>query len=117
MENKIYKIDASGERLGRLASKVASILLGKNRTDFAKNTIAPVKVEVTNASKMSIAEKKIDTKIYTSYSGYPGGLIHKKMSKVIADKGYSDTLKRAIYRMIPGNKLRSKIMLNIKITE
>ncbi len=117
MENKIYKIDASGEKLGRLASRVASILLGKNRTDFAKNTIAPVKVEVTNASKLNISEKRLDKKVYTSYSGYPGGLIEKKMDKVIADKGYSDVLKRAVYRMIPPNRLRAKIMLNIKITE
>jgi len=117
MENKIYNIDASGEKLGRLASKVASILIGKNRTDFAKNIIPSVKVIVTNASKMSITEKKIDTKVYTSYSGYPGGLSHKKMSKVIADGGYSDALERAIYRMIPANRLRAKIMLNIKITE
>ncbi|MGB8816193.1 MAG: uL13 family ribosomal protein [Minisyncoccia bacterium] len=117
MENKIYKIDASGEKLGRLASKTAAILLGKNRTDFAKNTIAPVKVEITNASKMSILDKKIDTKIYTSYSGYPGGLIERKMSKVITDKGFGDALKRAIYRMIPGNRLRAKIMLNLKISE
>ena len=117
MENKIYKIDASGEKLGRLASRVASILLGKNRVDFAKNTIAPVKVEVTNASKMTISDKRIDKKVYTSYSGYPGGLIERKISKVIADKGYSDVLKRGVYRMIPPNRLRAKIMLNIKITE
>jgi large subunit ribosomal protein L13 len=117
MEKKVYKIDATGEKLGRIASKIANILNGKNLTSFAKNVVANVTVEVSNASKLDMSEKRIDQKVYTSYSGYPGGLIEKKMSDVIAKKGFSDVLRRAVYRMLPNNKLRSKRIINLKIKE
>lgn len=117
MEQKIYKIDATGKRLGRLASQVAQLLMGKNSVSYATNTVANVKVEVSNASKMSIDEKKMVNKEYKRFSGYPGGLHELNMERVIAKKGYSEILRLAINKMIPQNKLKSKLVLNLKISE
>jgi len=117
MEQKIYKIDATGKKVGRLASQVAQLLMGKNLVSYARNIVSNVKVEVTNASKMSIGEKKLINKEYKRFSGYPGGLNILNMEKVIAKKGYSEVLRLAINKMIPQNKLKSKLVLNLKISE
>ena len=69
---KVYTIDAAGKRLGKVATEAAAILIGKNNPAFARHIMEDVKVEITNASKMDISDKK-GTEIYQSYSGYPGG--------------------------------------------
>jgi len=117
VETRKYQIDATGKRLGRLASEIAQLLLGKDKADFAKNVVAPVVVEVTNASKLDIDIKKQEEKKYVRYSGYPGGLKESTMSDVIEKKGYSEVLRKAVYGMIPGNKLRDPRMKNLIIIE
>lgn len=112
-----YTIDAQGKRLGRIASEVAGILMGKNTSDFARNKIPEVKVKVINTSKIFLTSKKKSSKIYKSYSGYPGGLKEKSMKKVIADKGTKEVLKTAVKGMLPTNKLRSKMIKNLIIIE
>jgi large subunit ribosomal protein L13 len=114
---KNYTIDANGKKLGRIASDVASILIGKKSADFQKNQIADVKVEVINASKMDITEKKSRTTIYTNYSGFPGGLRTRSLEEVAAKGGYADVLKIAIAGMIHKNTLKSKILMNLIIKE
>jgi large subunit ribosomal protein L13 len=84
---KEYKFDATNQKLGRLASEIAVALMGKNEPDFARNKVAEVKVIVDNASKMDIDDKKLDSKIYDRYSGYPGGRKEFTMRKLVADKG------------------------------
>jgi large subunit ribosomal protein L13 len=116
MEKKFYTIDASGEKLGRIASKAASLLMGKNSTAFAKNVVFNTEVKITNAGKLSITEKK-QTTVYRKYSGYPGGLNEKSMSQIIEKHGKKGVLKMAVQGMIPNNKLRSKIIKNLVITE
>lgn len=108
-------LDAQGKRLGRVATEAAKLLMGKNRVDFVRNSIPDVKVKVINTSKADILNRKLDGKIYTSYSGYPGGLKQHSMRKVVGDKGHKEAFRKAIYGMLPGNKLRSKMMLNLKI--
>lgn len=112
-----YSIDASGKRVGRLATEIAVILMGKNRTDYAKNRIPDVNVEVNNASKMSIDPKKKKDKMYYSYSGYPGGLKETSMEKVIETKGAGEVLRKAINGMLPKNKLRPQMMKHLTINE
>jgi len=116
MEKKIYTIDATGGKLGRIASKVVALLTGKNSTDYARNKVFDVKVVVNNASKIDIAESKLKT-AYRRYSGYPGGLYEKSMEQIIEKKGKGAVLKLAISGMIPHNKLKSKIIKNLTITE
>ena len=112
-----YTIDAKGKKLGRVASEAAVFLMGKNRTDFARNTVAPVKVEIVNVSKALISEKKLSQKRYVRYSGYPGGLVSPSMKNVIDKKGYREVFSLAVYGMLPSNKLRPILMKNLTITE
>ena len=112
-----YEIDAQGKKLGRIASEAASVLMGKNRTDFVRNAIPDGKVKITNAGKISITNKKIMGKAYKNYSGYPGGLRETGMKKVITDKGMKESLRIAIKGMLPKNKLRDRMMKNLIIIE
>lgn len=116
-ETKKYIIDAEGKTLGRLASKAASILIGKESTSFVKNDTAKVKVEIINTSKANINEKKKLEVEYPKYSGYPGGLRFETIAYVIEKKGYGEVFRRAVYGMIPNNKLRVRIMKNLTVTE
>jgi large subunit ribosomal protein L13 len=114
---KNYKIDASGKKLGRLASEISAILIGKQSPDFERNEIADVKVEVVNASKLDVAEKKARTKIYTDYSGFPGGLKKQSLTELSEKKGMAGVLLRAVTGMIHNNKLKDKILKNLTISE
>ena len=112
-----YEIDAQNKRLGRLASEVATILMGKNRADFARNTVADAKVKIVNAGKIFVTNKKMDNKIYKNYSGYPGGLKEASMRKVVAVKGMKEALRIAVKGMLPINKLRPRMMKNLTIID
>jgi large subunit ribosomal protein L13 len=112
-----YTIDAKGRVPGRIATEVAVLLMGKNRTDFAKNTIPEVEVEVVSASGMRIDRKKLTDKAYYHHSGYPGGLKKETVSHVIETKGHKEVLRRAVYGMLPKNKLRPRMMKNLKIKD
>lgn len=114
---KEFTFDATNKKLGRLASEIAVVLMGKNDPSYVANKVAPHKVLVSNASKMAIDQKKMDTKKYLQFSGYPGGLKSVSMPRTIEKKGYAEVLKNAVYGMIPGNKLRKEIMKNLIITE
>ena len=110
-------LDAQGKRLGRVATEAAKLLMGKNRVDFVRNAIPDIKVKIINTSKADILNRKLDGKVYTSYSGYPGGLKQNSMRKVVGDKGYKEAFRKAVYGMLPSNKLRAKMMLNLIIKE
>lgn len=112
-----YTIDAQNKKLGRIASQAATILMGKNRTDFVRNAIPVVKVKITNAGKIATTNKKMDNKIYKNYSGYPGGLKERTMKKVVTDKGMREVLRIATKGMLPKNKLRDRMMKNLIIVE
>jgi len=110
-------VDAAGKRIGRVATEVAAILLGKDRTDQVRYQVPPVQVTVINAAKLAIDEKKRIQKEYDRYTGYPGGRRVLSMEKLIDKKGYSEVLRKAVYGMLPGNKLRAVRMKNLTITE
>lgn len=110
-----YTIDAKGKAPGRVATKVAVLLMGKNRTDFVRNKIPTVQVEVLNARGLSLEAKKLRDKRYASHSGYPGNLKLETMGRVVEKKGAKEVLRRAVYGMLPKNKLRPRMMKNLKI--
>jgi len=120
MENETnkneYVIDASGKRLGRVATEAASVLQGKNSPDFARNEIAPVTVKIENASKMDIPEHRKGD-IYQSYSGYPGGRRTETLEHLGKRLGFAEVLRRTISGMLPKNKLRKPTLHNLKINE
>jgi large subunit ribosomal protein L13 len=112
-----HVIDAENKKLGRVASEAAVILMGKNSPTYRKDREGVDSVEIKNASKLSIDLKKMDQKKYYNFSGYPSGLKEISMPKMIEKKGYGELLKVAIYGMVPGNRLRAKIMKRLTIAE
>lgn len=112
-----HTIDATGQKIGRIATKAAVLLRGKDTAEFQRNVVPSVKVKIENASKLSIAPAKMVDKKYKRYSGYPGGLKHTTMERTIEKHGYREVLKKAVYGMLPANKLRAVFMKNLIITE
>lgn len=112
-----YKIDATGKKIGRLATEVASLLMGKSNPEFARNKVTPVRVTIENASKISVTDKKLKETTHHTYSGYPGGLKLETLENVKAKKGMSEIVKVAVYGMLPKNKLRSIMIKNLTIKE
>jgi len=117
MTSHEHTLDATNKSLGRIASQAAHLLMGKNTTNFTRNEITDVVVTITNASQAKISSKKMDEKIYMSYSGYPGGRTDRTMRRVIDEKGYKEIFKRAVYGMLPENRLRSRMMKKLIIEE
>ena len=110
-------LDAKNEKIGRLASKVAALLRGKDLPSFAKNVVPSVTVHVENASLLKLTDKKKRNVKYRSYTGYPGGLKEQSLGELITKKGIEEVLRKAVYGMLPGNKLRSRIIKNLHITK
>lgn len=112
-----YTIDAKGKKLGRVASEAAVKLMGKDVVTFSRNTASSNEVEIINAGKADIADKKKTEKYYKTFSGYPGGLTKTKMTRVIEKKGVSEVFRHAVSGMLPKNKLRSIMIKSLKISE
>ncbi len=112
-----YLIDAQGKKIGRIASEAASILMGKKSTSFARNNVAEVKVEINNTAKADIMAKKKIGDVYITYTGHRGGLNSETLGELIARRGTAEVFKRAVYRMLPDNKLRDLRMKNLIIKE
>lgn len=116
-KNKIEEkvMDAEGKSLGRFASAVASVLSGKNKTSYQRHIYSGVPVKVINASKLRLNSRKLGEIFHKRYSGYPGGL--KEVTGLeLWEKGkFEELVKHAVYKMLPGNKLRREMMKNLKI--
>lgn len=114
---QVHTIDAQGKRVGRIASEAASILRGKKSPDYVPHKVADLNVHIVNTQHLKIDESKLKDKQYTRYSGHPGGLKYESMENVIEKKGYPEIVRKAVYGMLPNNKLRSKLMKNLIVTE
>ncbi|MEX0918867.1 MAG: 50S ribosomal protein L13 [Candidatus Paceibacterota bacterium] len=112
-----HTIDAKGEAIGRVAGEVARLLRGKDRPTFAPNAIPRDKVTVVNAGAVKITGLKLSNKVYYRHSGYPGALKSETLEEVITKKGAGEALRRAVYGMLPNNRLRRIMMNNLKIQE
>lgn len=114
---KKHTIDAKGRVPGRVATEVAVLLMGKDRVDFARNRIPEVQVEVISSSQMLLNAKKLKDKMYSHHSGYLGNLKRLSQEHVVKTKGAKEVLRRAVYGMLPKNKLRAQMMKNLKIND
>lgn len=110
-------IDATGITLGRVASKAAVALMGKDAPSFERHEMTGGMVTIVNAGKIKIDPRKLETKLYEHYSGYPGGFREESLAQLLEKKGIEEALRRAVYGMLPGNKLRPRIMKNLIITK
>lgn len=114
IERKTHKIDATGKAPGRLASEIAIMLRGKNKASYQPNVDAGDFVHVSNAKHMKFTGKKLEQKKYYHHSGYPGGLKEKKMKEVF-ENNPGEVLKKAVYNMLPKNKLRKEMIKRLII--
>ena len=117
MATKEYRIDAAGRTLGRVASEAAKALMGKADADYTPHIRSDIKVTVANAGKLRISEKKRLQKVYTRYSGYPGGLKKESLGNLVGRKGNAAALKKAISGMLPHNTMLVGRLKNLSITE
>lgn len=112
-----YFVDARGKSIGRLASDVATKLMGKEEARFVRNVAPGNKVLVTNAAKLKISPQKLREKVYIRYSGYPGGQKAETLEEVITKKGYGEVVRRAVKGMLPDNKLKKDMLKGLEVTE
>lgn len=109
-----HEIDAAGLIIGRLASRVAFILQGKNKPDYTPNADLGDIVKITNIGKMIATGKKMEQKVIRNYSGYPGGLKERKW-KDLMETNPSRALTHAVERMLPKNRLQKGMLKRLII--
>jgi large subunit ribosomal protein L13 len=116
INRKTQELDAAGQTPGRLASRIALLLIGKTKADYAPNVDSGDFVRVVNAAKMKLTGKKMDAKIYYKHTMHPRGLKATPLKAVWA-KDPSDVLRRAVSRMLPKNSHRTPRLKRLSITK
>ena len=107
-------IDATDLALGRLASRVALVLRGKTKPGFTPNVDCGDNVIVINAEKVALSGKKMTDRVYTRYTGYPGGQRFTTPKEILA-KRPAELVRMAVKGMLPKNRLGSKILKNLHV--
>ncbi|OQY67369.1 50S ribosomal protein L13 [Microgenomates bacterium UTCPR1] len=102
-----HLVDATGKIVGRITPEIARLLQGKNKTNYVPYLDIGDYVVVVNINKMVISGRKADTKMYTKYSGYPGGLKRTKYSDLF-EKNPGEIIRHAVSGMLPKNKNRKE---------
>lgn len=107
-------VNAEGETLGRLASKVAKLLRGKHKTNFTPHVDCGDNVIVINAEKIQLSGNKWEDKTYLRYTGYPGGQRSRTAQEMLAKKPES-IVEKAVKGMLPKNKLGAELFRNLRV--
>lgn len=116
IKRESHTIDANGKILGRLATEIATILMGKKKPEFVPYLDTGDFVVVTNASKIKVTGKKMKNKVYTRHSGYPGGLTVETLDKMLVRKP-EFVIEHAVKGMLPHNRLGSQMIKKLKVFE
>lgn len=109
-----HLIDADNAILGRVAVEASKLLLGKSKVNYSSHINVGDKVVIINAEKVAVTGRKLINKKYQWHSGYPGGFKEETLGALLKRKP-EDVLKKAVWGMLPVNKLRNKRMLNLYI--
>lgn len=109
-----HLIDLSGQTLGRVATAISHLLIGKNKATFSYHRDDGDYVVAINASQIKVTGKKNNQKLYQSYSGYPGGLKELKFSEMMT-RDPRQVILHAVYGMIPKNRLRDSRLSRLKV--
>lgn len=108
------EVDATDRAVGRVATEVAVMLRGKNKADFTPHIDGGDFVVVKNASKLKFTGKKFVQKDFYHHTQYPGGLKTTSLKSVF-QKDPGEVVKRAVYGMLPKNKLRDEMMKRLTV--
>jgi len=109
IKRKKVEIDAAGQAPGRLATKIAIILMGKDKATYQPHIDSGDFIIILNAKDAKFTGKKLDQKVYYRHSMYPGGLKETLAKKMMAEKP-EEVIKLAVKNMLPKNKLRNERM-------
>ena len=109
-----YVVDAEGKTLGRLATRIADTLRGKDKPQYTPHTDTGDFVVVVNCEKVAVTGNKMDEKMYYRHSGYPGGLKERTLREQL-DRRPTDVLRKAVKGMLPRNRLARQQLLKLKI--
>jgi len=113
-DRKWYLVDAKNQTLGRLSTKIARIIRGKNKVIFTPNTDTGDFVVVINAEQIKVTGKRELLKTYAHHSGYPGGLKVQSFEELIAKKP-EFVIENAVKGMLPKNRLGKKLIKKLKV--
>ena len=111
-----YVIDAEGENLGRVATKIATVLRGKHKPTYTPHIDCGDFVIVINASKVNLTGKKLDDKIYYNHSGYTGGL-RERTARVMRESYPVEMIERAVKGMLPKGRLGRQMYKKLFVYE
>lgn len=114
IERRWFVVDATGQRLGLLASRVAVVLEGKHKPAYATHVDTGDHVIVLNAAKIDVARNKTDTKVYARHSGYPGGFRQETLGQLL-ERRPEEVVRRAVKGMLPRNRLGAQQLRKLKI--
>lgn len=114
MSKDIFTIDATGKRIGRLASEIAILLQGKRLTQPVAPKLPPV-IEVHNVRDLVVPKKKMGEIWRRTFSGYPSGVRERTLEELFS-KQPEEVLRKAVSGMLPKNKLRAKMLKRLKIS-
>ena len=109
-----YLVDASGQTLGRLAARVARLLMGKHKALVSRNADVGDFVVIINAEKIHVTGKKMTQKLYYHYTMYPGGMRSPTMEKVM-EKDPTQVIEHAVFGMIPHTKLGDAMRKKLRV--
>jgi large subunit ribosomal protein L13 len=114
IERRWFVVDAAGQRLGVLASRIAPVLEGKHKPTYASHMDSGDHVIVINAAQIEVSRDKESTKLYTRHSGYPGGLRQETLGDLLARRP-EEVIRRAVKGMLPRNRLGVQQLRKLKI--
>jgi large subunit ribosomal protein L13 len=109
-----YVVDAEGQTLGRLATRIADVLRGKTKPQYTPHIDTGDFVVVVNAEKIAVTGKKLDQKMYHRHSGYPGGIRSRTLREQL-ERRPTEVLRKAVKGMLPKNRLASAQLTKLKI--
>lgn len=109
-----YLVDAAGQTLGRMAARIAAVLIGKHKPVFTPGVDVGDFVVVVNAQRIKVTGNKLIEKMYYRNSGYPGGLKQINLRDLLA-KDPDRVITRAVWGMLPHNKLGRRLIRKLKV--
>jgi large subunit ribosomal protein L13 len=114
VKRELHEIDATGRPLGRLASEVAILLIGKHKPEYTNHIDVGDSVVVKNAEKVALTGNKMNQKVYQKHSNYPGGFKEVSVKKRLSEQPHK-VVELAVARMLPKNKLQTPRMRRLKV--
>ncbi len=114
IERRWHVVDAEGQTLGRLATRIADVLRGKDKPVYTPHVDTGDFVVVVNAEKIAVTGKKLDDKIYYRHTGYPGGIKQRTLREQL-ERRPTEVLRVAVKGMLPKNKLAARQLVKLKI--